>query len=71
MEKKVKPETKIRELQKRVKDLESLCDIAGVPLLIVHFPELAIKKLKSNLTKDDVKWAKEKIAEHKKLRKAR
>jgi len=64
--KKLKPETQIRNLKNRVKDLEELCHLAGIPMLIVVFPELALQKKKQNITKEDIKWAKEKIAKLKK-----
>ncbi len=53
----------IRKLKERIKDLEQLCDMAGVPYLLVAFPRLALKKYKAS--KKEIKWAMEKIKEYK------
>ena len=42
--KRVKPETKIRNLKKRVKELEQLFTLAGIPLIVIHLPEIALNQ---------------------------
>ena len=37
---KLKPETEIRNLKKRVKDLKRLLSFAGVPPIVIELPEL-------------------------------
>lgn len=41
----MKPETEIRNLKKQVEDLRKLAHLAGVPLLVVYLPELALKQI--------------------------
>lgn len=65
----VKPETEIRKLKKEITNLRLLCQAAGVPLLAIYLPELVLKKYKSTITENDMKWLKEKLKEHKKLKK--
>ena len=48
---KVKPETEIRNLKKRVKELELLCEFAGVPLMTVEMPEIVLNDEKYKLWK--------------------
>lgn len=33
-----------KKLKQRIKELETLCEMAGVPEIIIHLPELAIKQ---------------------------
>lgn len=68
MAKKVKPETEIRNLKKQVEDLRSLCQMAGIPPLIIYFPQLALKGAK--ISKADKAWAMQKIKEYKSMKKA-
>lgn len=59
------PQYKIRKLNERIKDLETLCHSVHIPLLVVYFPQLVLKKYQRKPTKKEVQWAKDKIAEFK------
>ena len=47
----MKPETEIRNLKKRVKELELLCEFAGVPLMTIKMPEIVLNDEKYKLWK--------------------
>ena len=53
----MKPETEIRNLKKRVKELELLCKFARVPLIVVELPELVFnnEKFKKWDRKNDIR----------------
>ncbi len=49
---KAKPATEIRNLKKRVRELELLCEFAGVPLLTIQIPEVVLNHEKYKLWKE-------------------
>ena len=55
---KAKPETEIRNLKKRVKDLELICECVGVPLILIEMPELIFnsKQYKNWDKKNDLRF---------------
>ncbi len=67
--KKVKPETEIRNLKKRISNLELLCQFAEIPPIIIQLPQLVTKP--ATINKEDIKWAKQKIKEWDKIKASR
>lgn len=65
MNKKLKPETIIRNLKKDVDDLRKLCQMAGIAPILIYLPQLALQRYKEDT--EELKWAKQKAKEFKQI----
>lgn len=63
----IKPATEIRNLKKELAELREVCHIAGIPWLIVYFPKIVLKEKRDPITREQVKWVKEKTKEFENL----
>jgi len=41
----MKPETEIKNLKKQVKELRLLCELAGIPPIVIYLPDLALRQV--------------------------